>query len=201
VDFKLAGRFKSCNGTQPKVTRAPCGQRVGSAQAPFANARVPGARAVDAKGTSVGQYIPSGYLPADVYEKSKTLRFKASRFRALAVTLSACSRVREGECACQVLVANSNADTRYTDEDSRSSWGLGDPERDWGSGRPGTEAWRDGRYREPGQPCALLQHCAHYDVTPLILQQFPSAPWAPRPPPHQLRFPAPAHIAYARARQ
>ncbi len=123
VDFKLAGRFKSCNGTQPKVTRAPCGQRVGSAQAPFANARVPGARAVDAKGTSVGQYIPSGYLPADVYEKSKTLRFKASRFRALAVTLSACSRVREGACACQVLGADSNTDTRYTDEDSRSSWG------------------------------------------------------------------------------
>jgi hypothetical protein len=56
-------------------------------------------------------------------KKSKKLRFKASRFRALAVTLSACSRVREGASACQVLGANSNADTRYTQEDSRSSWG------------------------------------------------------------------------------
>jgi hypothetical protein len=76
-----------------------------------------------------------------------------------------------------------------------------DPERDGGSRRVRTKAWRGGRYRGPGQSCASLQHFAHYDVTPLILQQFPSASWAPRPPPHQPRFPAPAHIAYARARR
>ena len=189
--------------TGPKVRRAPVRAASGKrARGQWSGAKLPGC-------TTARQYAGDQACrpPLSTYrqttlqpkfnEKAKIYASRpadSERLRSRSLPAVECGRMRV-RVRCWVHIQ------MQIRKGTAEALGVQDPERDGRSRRVRTEAWRDRKYRGPGQSCASLKHCAHYDVTPLIVQQFPSAAWAPRPPPHQPRFPAPAHIPYARTRR